>query len=824
MADEPRRSVRATKGQHTKSLDLLDQPVEPKKKATKKAKKVEKKEDDAEASEVIRCVCGAVETGNDDTDPWIACDKCDVWQHNICVGFTRFEEDTPENYKCEQCDPTFPLHKELLDALKKGRKLWEERRKKADQLLAEEKQASKKKGGKKGKSNKRVSEASEISYATNGKAKSPSVPVPAAPVEKKETVSRAPSTKRKASEPSHENESEHQSKVRKVSASHTTPQQKSPPSDLPTKISELETSRQAIAKFLKDRMAANITNALHQGIYNLSPGDSAPSKTERLAIQIENAVLVTHPGDKTAYQNQCRAIAFNLKQNQELCNRLLTRTLNPTALATMSSDDMASKELKIKTAELKAQADIQSVMVEDDGPRVRRTHKGEEIVEDGSYTVPTENPMSSSTRRRSMLDPNADMGARSRENSPGNEVELPADIDTNHRSRDDIRGQVLPKQPLAVDTRPNHAPARKASGQADFDINKVFSSVQSPVTSQHVRRPSTNIAPPANGPGVDPEIDKLLQDDENDSPPYSPAEYSSDPDVVWRGTVTMDSVAKFSAAAKHVGGAHLKVPWTELLQKELKVAGRIDKDKANEYLCSLRYSPPTDVVVVSIAPTGDPSSPDFQDLYNYFYTKLRFGVLSNKGLVGNVRDTYLVPVAPGGPIPDFVINLDGHQVPLERTQPILLVALVVRSDWVPEPEPERSFQNAPETQSPSIMTHPQRQMTMSGAPPSMSPINPQNNTFVAPQVPQPPHAPQMNAEQKQQREGEATAARILGQHLYAPTVKFLMPQAYQMRPLEWEIIRDILEKDLKAQQDLQYLSQVLEIRMKAEGTQEASKA
>lgn len=574
-------------------------------------------------------------------------------------------------------------------------------------------------------------------------------------------------------------------------------------------------------------MMQHVTNAVQQTIYTLAERDTVASKAERLAIQIENAVLATHP-DKNAYQAQCRAIANNLKLNQELCNGLLTRTLSPNTLATMSSDDMASKELKHKTAELKAQANIQSVMVQDDGPRVRRTHKGEEVVEDGSYAVPIENPMPSSTRRRSMLDPNADMAGRSRENSPGNEVELPADIDTTYRSRDDIRSQV-PKKPLVVDTKPNQAPTRKSSTQADFDINKVFSSVQSPVNSQHVRRQSTNIAPPANGPGVDPEIDKLLQDDENDSPPYSPAEYSSDPDVVWRGTVTMDSIAKFSAAAKHVGGANLKIPWTDILQKELKVAGRIDKDKANEYLCSLRYSPPTDVVIVSITPTGDPSPPDFRDLYDYFYTKLRYGVLTNKG-VGNVRDTYLVPVAPSGPIPDFVINLDGHQVPENRTQPMLLVALVVRSDWIPDPEPVRNFENAPEVQSPSLVTHPQRQMSMSGAPPSMSPINPQNSAFAAPQTPQQHQQPQnqqnpqMTPQLKLQREGETTAARILGPHLHAPTVKFLMPQAFQMRPLEWEIIRDILEKDARAQQDLNHLSQVLDIRMKAEGTQEAPKA
>ena len=57
----------------------------------------------------------------------------------------------------------------------------------------------------------------------------------------------------------------------------------------------------------------------------------------------------------------------------------------------------------------------------------------------------------------------------------------------------------------------------------------------------------------------------------------------------------MDSIAKFSAAARHVGGADLTrsstpLPWSDILQKELRIAGRIDQEKANEYLCSQRSS------------------------------------------------------------------------------------------------------------------------------------------------------------------------------------------------------------------------------------------
>ncbi len=75
-----------------------------------------------------------------------------------------------------------------------------------------------------------------------------------------------------------------------------------------------------------------------------------------------------------------------------------------------------------------------------------------------------------------------------------------------------------------------------------------------------------------------------------------------------------------------------------------------------------------------------------------------------------------------------------------------------------------------------------------------------------------------------QRDGEIRAVPILGEFVNAPTVAFLMPQAFQMRDEEWAIIRSILEDDERARVDLQHLSQVLEVRMAREGPQSAEQA
>jgi hypothetical protein len=45
----------------------------------------------------------------------VQCEKCDVWQHGICMGIAR-EEDCPEKYFCDECRPD--LHKKVLEYVK----------------------------------------------------------------------------------------------------------------------------------------------------------------------------------------------------------------------------------------------------------------------------------------------------------------------------------------------------------------------------------------------------------------------------------------------------------------------------------------------------------------------------------------------------------------------------------------------------------------------------------------------------------------------------------------------------------------------------------
>lgn len=587
--------------------------------------------------------------------------------------------------------------------------------------------------------------------------------------------------------------------------------QYTPPKDLPKSLTDLPAIRSGPAKALKKSILSSIAGLAKNGSITVSEDTSMDEMAEQYAIQIERAVYDTHPGQKE-YGQQIKSLNFNLKKNPELCQGLIEGLHSPNTLAVMTSDELASSEQQRQTAEMRARAEKQSILyTQDAGPRVRRTHKGEEFIED-DQGVQGEAPP-----------PLPGGGRRQVKREPGS---------NDHG--------VAPSRSPSQAEGEQHSPSNP-----NFDISKVFSSVKSP-TGPIQRRPSAPTA--SHGPGVDADVDRMLED-ENDSPPYSPSEEALDPDVVWRGSLAMSSIADFQANAKHVGGANFASigPWSKLIPKRMTVAGRIPQQSAIEYLCSLRYSNLTDIIVVSLTPTSPTASPDFNRLIDYFISKQRYGVVGDK-VAGNVRDTYLVPVPPGDDNhPEFMLNLVDNSIPKSRTEPLLLAVFVYRND----PESVKVSETAMSppashaaTNTPTPAASGQR-TSVSG--PAFSPATPQATSGPLPgfsgrvqsqtpvPIPQPPHArpaappsasppavvshpppavlPTHTSEaekyQAQQR-GQAEAKEVLGPFISVPTVQFLLPQAFQMTRREWEVIKDIYERDPKARDDLQYLGQLLE--------------
>ena len=531
-------------------------------------------------------------------------------------------------------------------------------------------------------------------------------------------------------------------------------------------------ARKSAATALIRLFVERVNEALKQKSFTLPDGQIAEDVARQLGLTIEQAMyqnICAGAGEPTEpYKVQLRTILFNVKKNHSLRDRLLVGSLPPDALSKMSAQDMASEELQQRDAEIKREAEKQHVIVRDQGPRIRRTHKGEELVEDDSHVV-TDSVFSAAPAVR---------GAADVEGSPSRQS-LPSP--TVPQQRPDL-SKSLAVDPNVGASDGNHFQSRARSPDMSNQDNMF------PEISTNVREPI-----PRGKVQADADVDHLLRDeDEPESPPYSPKEFDDDDkEAVWRGRVVMKPVAEFSSSAKHVGGADLsaRIPWSELMPPTLLVHGRIDIQLASDYLCGLRFSSSTDVSVLSIKrPASVPDQAGFDTLFKYFSDRKRYGVVG-KHPVPSVKDTYIVPVEAGSAKkPEFIELLQNNALQDPLPEPILLVAFVVKTGDSAHPSLYRPIEDPSGLASTSPVTIP------AGTPHPLTP-----GTFVGSHlnptfgVPQPPQQVRQSPQQTL-----ALALQIMGPQAHLPVVQQVIQQAPNMDATQLGIVRDILQQQPNA--------------------------
>ncbi|RDW81441.1 putative PHD finger domain protein [Aspergillus mulundensis] len=885
--DEPRRSGRSTKGQH-KNLDLIDETPHKKTKAKAQPKdkpskpSVEPTPAPEEEEEIIRCICGEYEEEEDIERDMICCDQCSAWQHNDCMGLTFPPGEAPDQYFCEQCKPED--HPVLLAKIENGEKPWEEvaerRRREAEEL----KQSRRKKGkrGKRGrpsepkapKEQKELKEPKEHKEpkepkeekgtpartpvprvsATPVSAVEPPPPGPAAviphpPPEKNSHIPDKPpasAQKRKLSEQEASTpDSGPKAKQPKISPpaksvtppSKKTPESKGPPAQAtakqPTPVAAeapkpeepktldqiVNPARRNAASALTKVFVDQISDALAGETFKMPEGKTGEDVGQQLGIAVEEALyqnLMGGGGEATseAYKIQLRAILFNVKKNPSLRDRLLVGSLSPDELSRMSSQDMASEELQQKDAELKREAERQHIIIQEQGPRIRRTHKGEELVEDDQTNVSTEPVFSAIPRRVTETD-------ASPAQSPISPTTKQPETDGQKANKD-----ATPTEPTPHDehfTTRSHSPG---TGQ-----EQVFPEVET-----HIRQPI-----PTGKVQADAEIDQLLKDDdEPESPPYSPKEHH-DEGAIWHGKIIMSPIStEFSCSAKHVGGADLskKIPWSELIPSSLVIDGRIKIEPADTYLCGLRFSSSTDVTVICISsPESPKEKSNFDKLFNYFMDRQKYGVVG-KHPMEVVKDTYVIPIEAGSAKkPEFIELLDN--ITLEDPTPdrVFLVVFAVKTgESNPpsvQPQSQQGSMEPVASASPLTVTsgtpiqpfatpgprHPSQYPAtptpaFSGAhhppAPAPAPAPYAQQPHPQPQVQQPPpQLPQYNPSSHPQLPAEPTglaaAIQVLGGQANTPVVQELLQRVPAITATQLNIVRAILVRQPQAAADIRAL-------------------
>ncbi|KAL4929040.1 putative PHD finger domain protein [Aspergillus undulatus] len=861
MADEPRRSGRSTKGQH-KNLDLVNETP------AKKSKKVQAKDKAAKPSaeptpapseeeeEIIRCICGEYEEEEDIERDMICCDSCSAWQHNDCMGLTFAKGEVPDEYYCEQCKPEH--HKVLLEKMARGEKPWEEvaeRRRKEAEELKQSKRKKGKKGGRRGRPSEAKPEASTPARttaprqsATPSETPAAATTTPAVDKTSQAPEERAPSSqKRKFSEQPDVStpESGPKSKQQKVSppaAASTAQAKPAPVKDEPATQPSLANATTAQPpKSFKDisiparRNAANalakvfvdqLADALARGSFKLPQDKSGEDVGQQLGLSVEDALyqnLCGGSGEPTeAYKLQLRTILFNVKKNPSLRDRLLVGSLSPEALSRMSSQDMASEELQQKDAEIKAEAERQHIIIQEQGPRIRRTHKGEEIVEDDQVNISSE-PVFSAAPRRSLAETDGSPAVQSPTSPTAKQPETDGEKTAGAQEA----------TPVERKGHDEHFPPRSHSPGAGQE--QVF-----PEVATHIREPI-----PTGKVQADAEIDQLLKDDdEPDSPPYSPKD-NHEEGSIWHGKVTMKPIsAEFSSFARHVGGADLsaRIPWSQLVPSTLNIDGRIDIKLASDYLCGLRYSTSTDVTVVSISsPISPKEKTGFDTLFDYFQDRKRYGVVGKHPLPA-VKDTYLIPIEAGSTKkPEFIELLENNSLEDTTTERVLLVVFAIKTGEsnTPSVQPPSQHSSMEPAASASPLTvagtpqqahfatpgprpgptaHAQYPPTPSpafsaGAPQAPAPAPYHQQPQPQPQgQQQPPQIPSHNSFQPPQpplaqssATGLAAAIQVLGGQANSPAIQQLLQQAPNVTTVQLNIVRDILVRQPQAASDYQLL-------------------
>jgi hypothetical protein len=599
-------------------------------------------------------------------------------------------------------------------------------------------------------------------------------------------------------------------------------------------------ARKRIASALIKLLADCTKHAQEQKSFVLLPGQSSDAFGNKLGLAVEYAVYLNFWGNAAEpspqYTEKFRTIHHNVKANQELRDRLLNGSLSPNELSKMTSQEMASKELQEEMAKMKKDAEKQHMIIQEEGPRIRRTHKGEELVgDDSQMAVGTDSVFAPTPvrRRPSELDPNAPKPASPTAGSPLSPVPIESS-ETVTRSP-----PAASAQPLTVDTNAHSPPGLEKQPSSAFNIQNVWSSVSGPATdAQHQQTPQRQQSS-SKPVQADADIDHLLKDEEpEDEEPYSPTDYTADPNApVWRGKLGMAIVAEFNGVAKHVAGANVSstYPWSQLLPLTLAIEGRIDVERASEYICGLRYSNTTDVSVLAVTPVdGDPDAKvHFNKLFDYFTERKRYGVIG-KNPVSAVKDTYVVPLEAGmTKKPDFVELLEHCTIEDPIPERMLLLTFVIRSsaDVQSAQATPRNHLDGGAAASPGTPAQAQYPPHVPAHPPTHTPAGPQPSPVPGYQPPMHPY----NGSPAQHQQGfmpppqpyqqppptgpvglEA-ARQALGDLADVPSVGELINEAPNTGVLEFQIIRELLENMPASRNDYRMLRDMLAIKLQQGG-------
>lgn len=670
--------------------------------------------------ERVRCFC---ESLDDEGGVMVQCEQCTTWQHILCMGFSS-EENLPETYFCEKCKPElYPQLQKISPRITQSKtkttpKKTNNRSNKTFQVKKNH-DNSKEEVKKELPKESLKQQSTEILDGTivEEKTLEKSAEALNGSIEEENSDSKqktpSPASTSDSDYNSHEDQKEPPTKVsrhsldqsfikafhnRKTNTNLKHSKPVNPPilkhttSQIPIeaqvqKIEDLkDVTRKHVSQSFFNIFVTTIKSFVNDGSYTLDPDETPEKAGERLALSIEYSMFKDFSIEEkgkyvltSKYKERFRTLHFNLKddKNPQLRARVVLGQIIPKDLIHMTSEEMANSEIQLLAESVRAQSTKNSVLKQTEAPRIRRTHKGEEIIEDQEINefsmqqkIETSIPFS--------LKPQNELAKDQKELSISSQQN-----DTTHE-----KAAIIPKTHES-DSKDKIENDKKEASKESFNIQNVWSNIESQKTT-HVSEDYPIIqTQETSATNFDPDIDRMIDDDSTNTPPYSPSYNAFELDTnktIWSGKLFMASVTEFNATATQVAGTSISPArsWNEILQNKIIVDGRISVDKSTEYLCHQRYSSTKQLIVISFKPQSKELLPSFEKLYNYFYSRKRYGVL--KPATSAVKDAYLIPLSPTDQLPEFIQLMDEvHISEGNRTEKCILGVFIVNkiSDTVP---------------------------------------------------------------------------------------------------------------------------------------------
>ncbi len=591
----------------------------------------------------VRCACGKEGelTNFDDKTVWVQCEACLTWQHAFCILGMNDVQKLPAHYFCHFCKPhIYP----------------------SGPFILSESHSS--------PSSTLINETNEPQIIDN----------------KSQVIDNDPNLSVNEndinnecdSDPEFEPDENDRGDVPVVSdvEKDSSPDPKDPSNPNPNKPKESKEPTEPSISDIQDKVRKSVAKALYDIFMktvipealrnNILPTETQTEQlSTKFALDIESA-LFTELADKwnkkdvgSRYRDMFRTISFNLRdpKNPEFRSRIIKNELISTELVNLSSEEMLNPELKQMAKSVRAESINQSVLKVEEGnrQRIRRTHKGEEIVEDENDD------------QTSALD-----------------SLLTSTVDMN-------------RDPLTESTLSGNTSSDDSSEYSDHDTTKSPSIIkdQLPIESNHYAPPDIGYSPPGSpkldGNGHhsildDNDLEKIIQDTTTTTEPRDVKVHVQHRHTLWTGRVSMPNITTIDAKTVFLGS-------TEKLGKDadfsvlfngsshLNIEGRLSDSRAIPYLQAVSNSKTIVALELQLIPEHPTTEQEvqFNDLFNYFNSLSKYGVFTNTN-PQLIKDFYIISLSTSEKLPSYLNSLHFKQDMKNRKNNMLILIFVINSN------------------------------------------------------------------------------------------------------------------------------------------------